>query len=291
MNYNHLFYFQTLAELENYHKAAQQLHITQPSLSNAIHNIEAELGVQLFQKKGRGVTLTVQGIRYLDYVNRAIKNLNEGELMLSYELASSNFFLSMGYVMSVSYDFVPELMKGYKKASGKNIFFSCIHNTSDKLAKELLNGNVSLIISANLNDPRIEQKTLFKKDPILLTPKNHPLANRKSVHINELNGEAFIAHNRNTSFHKIMSEIYLRTKTHVRIVSEAAEDRAILGMVKAGFGCAVVLDSPEIHGSDFSAIPLVGSGFQGEICIGKRANSVLPPETEEFYQFVLNYKY
>ena len=65
MNYNHLVYFQTLAALENYRKAAQQLHITQPSLSNAIHNMEADLGVQLFEKKGRGVRLTVQGTRFL----------------------------------------------------------------------------------------------------------------------------------------------------------------------------------------------------------------------------------
>lgn len=290
MNYNHLFYFQTLAGTENYRKAAQQLHITQPSLSNAIHNLESDLGVQLFEKKGRGIKLTVQGTRYLEYVNRALNELNEGELMLSYELADSDLFVRFGYVMSTAYDVVPGMISGFRKITGKNIFFSCINDTSDALAEELLNGNVDLILCSNLNDPRITQKTLFSREPVLLLPKNHHLANRKSVDINELSGESFIAHNRNTAFHKIMTELYLRSDTHVKIISEVDEDRAILGMVRAGIGCGIVLNSPEIHGSDFSAIPITGTGFLGDLCIGKRADNILPDTAEAFYQYVLSNK-
>ena len=288
MNYNHLLYFRTLAETENYRRAAHQLHITQPSLSNAIHNLEADLGVQLFEKKGRGVRLTVQGTRYLEYVSRALKELSQGELMLSYEMADSDHVLRLGYVMSVSYDTVPEWMKGFRKQYRKDIFFSCINDTSDALGQELLNGNVDVILSSYLDDPRITQQTLLRREPVLLLPKNHHLANRKSIDISELNGESFIAHSRNTAFHRIMTEIYQRTDTHVRIVSEADEDRAILGMVRAGLGCGIVLNNPELHGTDFSAVPVTGTGFLGDICIGKRADDPLPDTAEAFYQYVLN---
>ena len=58
LNLYHLRYFITLAHLEHYTKAAEQLLITQPSLSSAISSLEKELGVSLFEKNGRNVVLT-----------------------------------------------------------------------------------------------------------------------------------------------------------------------------------------------------------------------------------------
>ena len=57
MNINQLNYFLVLAKIENYTKASQELHITQPSLSNAIASLEDELSVKLFEKSGRNIIL------------------------------------------------------------------------------------------------------------------------------------------------------------------------------------------------------------------------------------------
>ena len=61
MNLNHLQYFRVLAKLEHYTQAAEQLSITQPSLSHAISTLEKELGTYLFEKQGRNVRLTKYG--------------------------------------------------------------------------------------------------------------------------------------------------------------------------------------------------------------------------------------
>ena len=71
MNFQSLVYFKTVAELQHYTKAASTLFITQPALSKAIHNLEVELGVTLFQKEGRNVTLTPSGAVFYEYVKRA----------------------------------------------------------------------------------------------------------------------------------------------------------------------------------------------------------------------------
>ena len=65
MNLYHLRYFVTLAKLEHYTKAAEELCITQPSLSHAISLLEKELGVTLFQKEGRNIVLTKCGKIFL----------------------------------------------------------------------------------------------------------------------------------------------------------------------------------------------------------------------------------
>lgn len=78
MNLNHLYFFKTLAGLEHYAKAAKVLSISQPSLSYAIAGLERELGVPLFEKKGRNVVLTECGKAFEEYVSGAINQLEDG---------------------------------------------------------------------------------------------------------------------------------------------------------------------------------------------------------------------
>ena len=76
MNLYHLRYFVTLAHLEHYTKAADVLAITQPSLSHAISSLEEELGVKLFEKNGRNVSLTKYGKTFLGDVEETLNRLD-----------------------------------------------------------------------------------------------------------------------------------------------------------------------------------------------------------------------
>ena len=69
MNLNHLSYFRVLAKLEHYTQAAEELSITQPSLSHAMSTLEKELGTYLFEKDGRNIKLTKYGKIYYEYVS------------------------------------------------------------------------------------------------------------------------------------------------------------------------------------------------------------------------------
>ena len=291
MNYNHLVYFQKLAKYEHYRKAAEELHITQPSLSNAIHALETDLGVKLFEKKGRGVRLTKQGSQFLEYVNNALHELNMGTELLHYEQISSGGVLNLGIVMSVAYDRFPGWITDFRKQTGREIFFSCVNDTSDALILELKSGLLDLIICSRVRDPGIEFATLFEQQLVLMVPRSHRFARRNRVRVKDLDGENFIAHSRTTALHDIMADIFMKNQTHVKIVSEADEDRAILGMVRAGLGCGVTTYSPEIYGTDFAAVPIIDSGFEGQICVGRRVNTPLSGPAQDFYDFLVKEKH
>lgn len=77
MNLQHLHYFVTLAHMEHFIQAAAALNITQPSLTYAINTLEEELGVALFEKKGRNVTLTRHGRQFLEEIEPAVKQLDQ----------------------------------------------------------------------------------------------------------------------------------------------------------------------------------------------------------------------
>ena len=74
MNLSQLYYFRKLAELQHYTKAAKELYISQPALSDAIKSLERELGVPLFKREGRNVRLTRYGREFADYVGRALRD-------------------------------------------------------------------------------------------------------------------------------------------------------------------------------------------------------------------------
>ena len=82
MNLNHLNYFRVLAKLEHYTQAAEELSITQPSLSHAMASLEKDLGTYLFEKQGRNIKLTKYGKIYFEYVDRALSELEKGEKKL-----------------------------------------------------------------------------------------------------------------------------------------------------------------------------------------------------------------
>mgnify|MGYP000146355935 CR=1 FL=1 len=78
MNLTHLRYFAELAHTHHYTRAAQNLCITQPSLSHAIFKMEEELGVPLFEKNGKNTVLTVFGEQFLRSVENSLKTLDDG---------------------------------------------------------------------------------------------------------------------------------------------------------------------------------------------------------------------
>lgn len=82
MNLNHLHYFRVLAKTEHYTQAANQLDITQPSLSHAIAALEKDLGCYLFEKQGRNIKLTKYGRIFYEYIDKGLQEVDLGERRL-----------------------------------------------------------------------------------------------------------------------------------------------------------------------------------------------------------------
>lgn len=78
MNLSQLYYFKKLAELQHYTRAAKELYIAQPTLSDAISSLEKELGVALFCRDGRSVKLTSNGSEFYRYVSDSLRSLDDG---------------------------------------------------------------------------------------------------------------------------------------------------------------------------------------------------------------------
>ena len=138
MNLYHLRYFSTLAHIEHYTKAADILAITQPSLSYAISTLEEELGVKLFEKNGRNVTLTKYGKVFLNDVEEVLNRLDSS--VNSLKLAGKGEgCIDVVFLRTLGIDFLPKIMRGFLEENpAKKIDFNLY---CDKvLTSDILNG-------------------------------------------------------------------------------------------------------------------------------------------------------
>ena len=106
MNLYQLRYFVTLAETKHFGKAAERLCIAQPSLSHAIAQLEAELGVVLFERKNRSSTLTKEGMQFLSYVEKSLEILDNGIEPMAH-ISRGEGCIELGFLRTLVLSLIP----------------------------------------------------------------------------------------------------------------------------------------------------------------------------------------
>ena len=183
MNLNHLHYFRVLAKLEHYTKAAEQLSITQPSLSHAISLLEKELGVALFEKQGRNIRLTKYGHFFLSYVERGLDELALGEAKLKELAGHTCGIVKLGFMDGLGATFVPSIIEQFlKQECYQTARFSLGQDTSLRLIQDLKQSTYDLVLCSYIEEEAdIEFIPIIPQEFVLIVSKNHPLANQDEV--------------------------------------------------------------------------------------------------------------
>ena len=152
MNLFYLRYFVTLAHVKHYTKAAEQLCITQPSLSHAIAQMEKELGVPLFEKNGRNTMLTPFGREFLSCAEHTLSTLDDGIASLQRSARGSGL-IRLGFVRPLGIEFVPHLAADFLRAYPENdIRFTFHTGITQHLLDDLAQRKVDLLFCSKPQD-------------------------------------------------------------------------------------------------------------------------------------------
>lgn len=122
MNLDHLRYFEVLAQLEHYGKAAEKLHISQPNLTYAVSQIEQELGAPLFEKAGRSIRLTRYGHEFLRVVKSSLDVLDSGTRAVR-EASQNGGLILLGSIRTLGTTLVPDLMRNFQAQTDFDVRF------------------------------------------------------------------------------------------------------------------------------------------------------------------------
>jgi DNA-binding transcriptional LysR family regulator len=226
-------YFQAVARHQHVSRAAAELHVAQPALSRAIARLEAELGVPLFDRRGRRVQLNRFGAMFLARAGRALGELEQGqhELRDAAGLAQGRVAVAAETLRTLS-----GLVAGFL-AGHPGVSFRLYQSSAPVMAAQLQAGEVDLgLASQPLPGPALNSCELLSEEVLLAVPPAHPLARRSRASVGELAGEPFVT-TRPGYWQRALTD---RLFADAVIVCEGDEPYAIRGLISAGVGVGLM---------------------------------------------------
>ena len=280
-------YFVRLADELHYTKAAEKLHVAQPSLSYAINKMEDELGVSLFVKNGKKLNLTQYGEAFLPYARSALDSISFGLDRIE-SLRKPAGAISIGYIYSVSYKFFPALINRFtKEDENSNVTFHFTLGVKDALVKGLEDGSLDFAIAGSYEVPGLQKARLLSQDLVIVMPKNHPLASRGALSLQELKNEKFVFPKKSNGLREILDRHFAREGIIPHIVYEADECNALTTFASTGAGITIVPPMPTYR-SGVSVHKMVKPVIRHEVALLWSSRRALSPIAEKFKEFVIS---
>lgn len=236
MELNLLRQFLVVARLEHLSRAADELHIAQPSLSRTIARLESELGVPLFDRSGR-LRLNDTGKLFRDHVERALGELDAGRRAVA-EATSQG----LGTVRLASETFLTLTgpLAAYKQAH-PTIEVELNWSPAEDMARRLRAQDVDLCVASQpIHAEGLEAVQLFDEAVRVATPLDHPLAGRTSVSIDELADQPFVSTRTGHWQRRLLDRLFTARDRTPKIVCEVDELSAIADLISAGLGIGLV---------------------------------------------------
>lgn len=265
MTLNQLIYVITVADCGSMNEAARSLFISQPSLSAAIKELEAETGITIFNRSNRGVIVTPQGMEFMVYARQVVEQYRLVETrFVDKKNEKKKFAVSMQH-----YSFAVDAFVKMVKQFGMEEYEFAVHETRTKEVIEDVKNFKSELGILYLNDfnekvlrklfleKGLEFCELFKCGVYVYLWKKHPLAGKKLITIEELGDYPCLSFEQgdNNSFY--FAEEVLSTYQYKQLIK--ADDRATMLNLMVGLNgytlCSGII-CEELNGSDFCAIPL-----------------------------------
>ncbi len=187
MNLSQLYYFRTLARLQHYTKAAGELFIAQSTLSNAMANLERELGVPLFARKGRTVELTKYGREFEAAVVESLNALDKGVERAREQAELLTGTIDIGTIYTIQDNYLPALMRAYRAAYGDGLTVNLFQGLTLPLLEDLERDRYELAFAAYVeNRPGLTFVPVLSQSLVALLHRDHPLATRPELTLAEL---------------------------------------------------------------------------------------------------------
>jgi DNA-binding transcriptional LysR family regulator len=208
--------------------------------------LQAEVGVNLFDRSGRTLRLNRYGERYLGHVRRALAELDSGQRALEELAGGERGLVSLGFAPTLSTWLVPALVSAFRKEH-PGPRFRLNQDAVGPLVDSLRDGGVDLLITPRPGDPALHWHALGSERLQLVVPPGHRLARRKRVRLSEAADERFVMLKHAFDFRDLVEALCREAGFEPESGFEAEDIASARALVAAGLGVAVV---PPIHGAD-----------------------------------------
>lgn len=239
MELKHLHTFLTLSKIKNFTKTAEYLHYAQSNVTTQIQQLESELGVKLFERMGKSITLTSQGEELIVYAKQML-HLSED---LKYKFANKNVYgrIRIGASESICIYRLPEIIKTYQIEHPNVELFLNVLDTTDFIP--LLANNeidISFILDVPISHSLINTALQIDETICAFSIPEHPLANKAKVTIDDFLNVPLILTGSDCCYRKMFEKDLLNASITPKIVLETSSLQVIKQTVLSGLGVCVL---------------------------------------------------
>lgn len=285
MNIRSLIYFKKVAELQHITRAAEELHVAQPSLSRTIAELESDLGVRLFERVGKNIELNRYGEIVLRHTRRIVQEMDDIEAELADAKGESNRTVTI--MLYAASKLLPQLVMDFKRAYPSIV----LHIVQDDLSSGK-QGECDLSIFSTIQPCAGQNEvTLIEEELLLALPEANPLAQCASVDLREVAGEEFICLQRGKSLRTITDMYCKMAGFEPDVILECDSPETVRELIRAGIGISFI---PHVTWSgmktgNIALVPLSFPRCRRYINLSWRQTGYLSPAARLFRDFVCEY--
>lgn len=280
----------TVAEKHSFVRASEELHVTPPAVTMQIRDLETEVGLALFNRKGREVTLTSAGEYCVFYAKRALAVLKEADDMVARLKRTEAGQLSVGLVSTAKY-FLPRLLARFHEQHPRIEIKLRVYANRDELVALLRDAEIDLAVMGRPPKDIATQADTFAMHPHgFVAPPDHPLTRQDSVPARDLNGVPFILREPGSGTRQHMTDFFESHHVQPLVAMEMPSNESIKQAVMAGMGLSFLslhTIGLEARNGLISVLPVEDTPITRTWNVVRLAGKVLSPAAEALRYFIL----
>jgi DNA-binding transcriptional LysR family regulator len=288
--------FTKVAELKSFSRAAQEMYLTQPTISQHMSSLESHLGTKLFDRLGKEVALTKAGEILYRYAKQITALRGEAQQAIGHFLGKKSGHLVLGASTIPGEYILPPLLGQFIKQY-PGIRTTLRIGDTEEIVDELLNNTIELgIIGAKITHSRLKYTPFVEDELIIVVPKGHQWWRKTSVGVQDLTDEPFIMREAGSgtriSMEKRLHELGIAADS-LNIIAEVGSTTAVKQAIKANLGISLISEravEEEIKLKLLKKIPIKKAKFTRTFFIIRDKKRTASPLCEALIQFLSEQK-
>jgi LysR family transcriptional activator of glutamate synthase operon len=285
-------YFLKVAKKQHVTQASEELHIAQSAVSRQIHQLEEELGVQLFVQKGRNLQLTPAGKLFESRIEQIMLDLDRAVTEIHEFLDPEAGEIRIGFPHSLGIYLLPTVVAHFRK-DHPNVKFRLRQGTFNSLIRDLKRSEIDLAFISPFPDmhEHVVGQLLLQEELYAILPQGHELAGEQTIRLEQLKEEQFVMFSEEYSLRSIVLEACVQAGFQPKIGFEGEETDTIRGLVAAGMGVSLLPEMAltEISQLQPAKVRVKEPRVTRSVGLIRRKGEKLSPVAEGFQRFLLHF--
>jgi DNA-binding transcriptional LysR family regulator len=240
MEIHQLRYFVAVADEGSFSRAAAKVRVAQPSLSQQIRKLEAEVGQPLFDRLPRSVVLTEAGRCLIDYARQILTSIGDARRCVDELKGEVAGELAVGAIPTIAPYVLPELIGKFQKRHPE-VTLEIVEDVTDGITKRVEAGELDIALASTCHQsPTLRRESLGNEPLLALVPKRHPLAKKTLVTLDDLKSQRFLLLHEMHCLSQQVNHLLEARRLRPGIALAGSQLGTIANMVATAIGVSIV---------------------------------------------------